>query len=1017
MTAQSRALCFWGRALCLWGRALCLWAVLSAIVLWSGRAHAASDPDLDWWTIETKHFRIHYEKRLEPLAERLARLSEAIHERLVGPLGYRPSQRTEVALTDVTDNANGSATALPMNTVRLFVTAPGDLSPLADYDDWQLGLMTHEYTHILHVDNVSGVPSIVNRILGKTLVPNQLQPRWIIEGLAVVAESAFTSGGRIRSSLFDMYLRADFLEDNVARLDQISSPALRWPQGNLWYLYGSRFLQWIVDVYGLDVLRAVAADYSDDVIPWGINRQIRRRTGRTYTELYDGFIDHHQRMYARQMREVKRRGIREGKRLTFHGRNVMYPRFVPEAARDPEGSELQLLYYRDDFDHRAGQYHLDLGRPRENGFDESLWARARAESPVAFTPEGGMIFTSVVPHRRIYSFSELFALPPKKHASSGYEHHREQLTEGLRAAAPSVSPDGRKLIFTQNNQGSTWLVMADRSPTGAISNLRPAFRGARFDQVFTPTFSPDGKKIAFSSWSAGGFRDIRLLDVASGQVENVTFDRSLDQNPAWSPDGQTLYFSSDRTGIFNVYAYSVASRRLKQVTNAKLGAFMPAVSPDGRLLVYVGYTSQGFDLWALDLDEEQWLDVVPPPDDRPDPLPEPPPVAMTKERYQPWSTFAPRNFFFEISQGNFGGTAVTLTTQGSDIAGFHAFAASVLIDPDAPLPQLALDYTFGRLPVDLGIGISNRTLPRSVRLNDRDVSYIEKSYSVRSSLSYAHLGEFSQQRVSLSYNAAITEAETPLAQAGPPDPYAQPPGETLDGLIATARLGYSFSNVEGGFDQAGPPRGLSLNLGLDVADDFTGSEESLYSVNGSITGYLDLPWGTDHTLAIRTAGGMAKGSYSRRGIFFVGGYNLENIDLLDTFIGSPFNGAFVLRGYEPGAFRGSSYILQNIEYRIPIVQVDHGISTLPVFLRRIDGNLFLDYGGAFDDIDYESFRFFEKGALINAPTLATGAGAELWFGLTVGYGLNLAMRLGYAYGFSSQAIDGGTGYFLAASAF
>src|SRR5690606_14939474 len=75
-------------------RALIALSALLALVLAPGRAKAAGDPDLDWWTIETKHFRIHYEKKLEPVAERVARLSEAIHERLVGPLGYEPSQRT-----------------------------------------------------------------------------------------------------------------------------------------------------------------------------------------------------------------------------------------------------------------------------------------------------------------------------------------------------------------------------------------------------------------------------------------------------------------------------------------------------------------------------------------------------------------------------------------------------------------------------------------------------------------------------------------------------------------------------------------------------------------------------------------------------------------------------------------------------------------------------------------------------------------------------------------------------------
>jgi hypothetical protein len=198
-------------------RAIGLIALCVLLFAWPPKAYAAGDPDLDWWTIETQHFRIHYERGLEPLAERLAELSEQIHTRLIEPLGYAPTTRTEIALTDTTDNANGSATALPLNTVRLFVTAPSDLSPLGDYDDWYLGLMTHEYTHILHLDNVSGVPSVINAILGKTLVPNQFQPRWLTEGLAVMTESRFTSGGRMRGSIYEMYMRADVTEGRIVR--------------------------------------------------------------------------------------------------------------------------------------------------------------------------------------------------------------------------------------------------------------------------------------------------------------------------------------------------------------------------------------------------------------------------------------------------------------------------------------------------------------------------------------------------------------------------------------------------------------------------------------------------------------------------------------------------------------------------------------------------------------------------------------------------------------------------------
>jgi outer membrane protein assembly factor BamA len=178
-----------------------------------------------------------------------------------------------------------------------------------------------------------------------------------------------------------------------------------------------------------------------------------------------------------------------------------------------------------------------------------------------------------------------------------------------------------------------------------------------------------------------------------------------------------------------------------------------------------------------------------------------------------------------------------------------------------------------------------------------------------------------------------------------------------------------------------------------------------------------MPWPGNHTLALRSGGGLATGTFARRGVFFVGGLNLENTSLFDQLSNGVFNGAFVLRGYPPGSSSGRAYLLQNIEYRIPLAEVDRGISTLPVYLRRIDANLFLDYGGAFNQLRYDRIKLFQNGALIDSPDMHTSVGAEIWLGATAGYVANFNMRLGYAFGLSAEHIPGGQGYFIASSAF
>ena len=64
------------------------------------------------------------------------------------------------------------------------------------------------------------------------------------------------------------------------------------------------------------------------------------------------------------------------------------------------------------------------------------------------------------------------------------------------------------------------------------------WKGERYDQVFQPSWSPDGTRIAFSAWRNQGLRDILVVTLETGAVEEITHDRAIDQEPTWSRDGR-----------------------------------------------------------------------------------------------------------------------------------------------------------------------------------------------------------------------------------------------------------------------------------------------------------------------------------------------------------------------------------------------------------------------------------------------------------------------------------------------
>jgi len=979
-------------------------------------ARAAGDPDLVWWTLETEHFRVTYPHPLETVARRIATLAETIHTRLSTDLAYVPSTRTEIVITDNSDLANGSATSVPYNAIHLFAQAPPDISALGDHDDWYLTLLTHEYVHTLHIDNVSGIPAIVNKVLGKQFTPNSAQPRWIIEGLATVYESAHTSGGRVRSSMFDMFLRADVLADNFARLDQISANSHRWPRGNLFYLYGSRFLRWVMDVYGPDSMTAVSADYGASVIPFGINRAIRRATGRTYEELYVGFEEHLKERYAKQMKEVRARGLREGRRLTHHGELAHYPAFVPASARQRVDRE-ELVYYRDDGNSRPGIYRLPI-EPDEDGDleDAELLARTAGVSAPRFAPNGDLVFQSTAFWKNVYARFDLFRLPRGERSVNGSERARRRLTHGLRAMEPDVSPSGRRIVFTVRGVGTSYLEIADIDHEGEIVGRRDLVSSAEFDQAYTPRFSPNGKYVAYSVWTKGGHRDIRVVEVASGHHLNITRDRAIDMQPAWSRDGRTIFFSSDRTGIFNIYAFDVEKRHLRQVTNVRIGAIAPAVSLDGKRLAYTGYTTIGYDLFLMELDPKRYLPALPPNSDRPDPPSEPAPVKMERKAYNPLYTLRPRSYTVALQEGRYNENALRIEVEGSDIASHHSFSANVTIEPDAPSPRVALNYTYGRLPVNLRLRGFHTVNPRGgLRVGGEEIVFDERTFGLTTGITYPLNLPFSSHSFGLAYSASVFKGEKPF-EPSDFDPYASRTLLPPEGIMGTFSVSYSLSTAEGARDVPGTARGTTFRLGLDVADETTGSDYSLRTVSYDLTTFLQMPWPGHHALMLRNAGGVSGGTFPRRGSFFVGGHDIADVSTLDA-ITQAFETGFILRGYQPGSYVGDEYLLTTAEYRFPILVPDAGLSTLPFFLKRIDGALFVDYGGAFDELQVDEILVLRQNQLIDSPDLHASVGGEVWFGATVAHRVETRVRLGYAYGFSQEAIPGGQVYVLGSGLF
>ena len=144
---------------------------------------------------------------------------------------------------------------------------------------------------------------------------------------------------------------------------------------------------------------------------------------------------------------------------------------------------------------------------------------------------------------------------------------------------PSWSPDGTQIAFSGTRGGITDLYLVD--VTGPNEGVVRQLTNDRFSDI-QPVWSPDGTQIAFSTDRGPGTDFVRLTfspmqlalyDVAAGGVETLSlFEGNVKHiNPAWSPDGQSVYFISDRAGFNDIYRYDVAQGQAYQVTNLATG--------------------------------------------------------------------------------------------------------------------------------------------------------------------------------------------------------------------------------------------------------------------------------------------------------------------------------------------------------------------------------------------------------------------------------------------------------------
>jgi len=177
----------------------------------------------------------------------------------------------------------------------------------------------------------------------------------------------------------------------------------------------------------------------------------------------------------------------------------------------------------------------------------------------------------------------------------------KRLTHQMRVKYIDYDVKNERFICVVNSEGTDNIFIFDKNfenPEKITDNKHS------FIHYYYPSFSPDGRYVAVTISGDVDFTDIYIIDLENKDFIRLTEDPSIELFPQWSPDGKYLVFSKDLDGIFNIYLFSIEKQRFYQITKTLSGALFPIFKNNNELMFAV-IQKDNFSINEMEIEKEE----------------------------------------------------------------------------------------------------------------------------------------------------------------------------------------------------------------------------------------------------------------------------------------------------------------------------------------------------------------------------------------------------------------------------